>query len=99
MIQLTRKLAMKSPFVLLQFVLARKARSMVAPRVSTLVLPFCTMPGRNVTLKVGLSLKRSVMITPLHCATQWSDMNIVDMRLESLACPEKYLASASWPGT
>jgi hypothetical protein len=98
-IQLTRKLAMKSPFVLLQFVLARKARFIVASRVSTLVLPFYTMPGRNMALKVGLSLKRSIMITSLRCATQRSDMNVVDMRLESLACLEKNLASASWPGT
>ena len=99
MIELTSELAMIISFVVFQFVLTGETRAVAAPRVRTLVFPLLRMPGCNMALKIGLSLKGSLMVTTRHSTTERCDVDVVDMRLEPLACLEENLAVASGPGT
>lgn len=99
MIKLTSELAMISSFVLFQFVLTGESTSVPAPRVRTLVLPLIRMPRCNMALKVGLPLKGSLMLASCHSATQRGYVDVVDMRLKSIACFEENLAIAPGPRT
>jgi hypothetical protein len=99
MTELASELTMISSYVLFQFVLAGEASTVEAPRIRTLVLPFLRMLRCNMPLKVGLSPEGPLMITTRRSTTQGCDMDVVDVRLEPLACLEENLAVTSGPGT